>query len=234
MLCLHGKPAVASTTENGTFWTCSEPSACFVCSEEEKQLYDKGIKTFLATKQDRPKCCGIVPADQKDYISQYWVRHRKSRSYEIDDFDTKPPKQFDPWKYLGPRVSAADAERHYAKFRVYTGKERYKWWFADKKDIGRPFFTCGKNVERNPRGCAYFEWGDKNIVTKPLCYHGSICKVKGKAGERPILGCTRKDYPCNYFEWGDPPNEDPASKKRRLERLSRLSKEEKEDPWLSY
>ena len=96
------------------------------------------------------------------------------------------------------------------------------------------FFTCGKNGKRNLRGCGYFEWGDRNIVTRPLCHHGTICRVDGKPGERPFFGCTRKDDGCGYFEWGDPPNEDPASKKRRLERLSRLSKEERNNPWLSY
>ena len=191
MLCLHGKPAVASTTENGTFWSCGEPSICFVCSEEEMHLYDKAIKAFLATKQDRPRCCGVVPA--------------------------------------------ADAERHYAKFRVFTGKKRHMWWSAYKEDIGRPFFRCGKNDERNPRGCGYFEWGDKNIITKPICDHGEPCMLRDKTKiDRPYFVCRKKIGDCSYFEWGDPPNEDPLQKKRRLERLSRLSKEERRNPWVSY
>ena len=225
MLCLHGKPAVSSTTENGTFWSCGEPSTCFVCSEEEKQLYDKAIKAFLATKQDRPRCCGIVPDAQAADIERYYVNCFKFRVYT----GTKPHKQWNPYKPLSGIVSAADAERHYAKFRVYTGTERHRWWFAYKEDIGRPFFTCGKNDERDPRGCGYFEWGDKNIVTRPLCEHGMMCRVKGRPGERPFFGCTKKLHPCSYFEWGDPPNEDPLQK-RRLERLSRLSKEERNDP----
>ena len=61
MLCLHGKPAVTSTTENGfTFWFCGEPSGCFICSEEEAPLYDQGIKAFLSVNQERPKCCTIT------------------------------------------------------------------------------------------------------------------------------------------------------------------------------
>ena len=230
MLCLHGKPAVSSTTENGTFWSCSEPSICFVCSEEEKPLYDKAIKAFLTTKQDRPRCCGIVPAAQVADIERYWRNYYKYRSYT----GTKPPKQYNPYKPLGTFVSAADVERHYGKFRVYTGTERHTWWSAYKEDIGRPFFVCGNGTDRNPRGCGYFEWGDKNIVTKPLCHHGKICRVDGKSGERSFFGCTAKDNSCGYLEWGDPPNEDPASRKRRLERLSCVSKEERRNPWLSY
>ena len=190
MLCLHGKPAVTSTTENGTFWSCGEPSKCFVCSGEEKHLYDKAIKTFLATKQDRPRCCGIVPA--------------------------------------------SDAERHYAKFRVYTGTEQHKWWTAYKEDIGRPFFVCGKNDERNPRGCGYFAWGDKNIVPIPLCDHGEQCMLRDKTqSPRPYYICKKKIGGCSYFEWGDLPNEDPLQIKRRLERLSHLSKEDRRNPWIS-
>ena len=156
MLCLHGKPAVTSTNENGTFWSCGEPSGCFVCSEEEAPLYDKAIKPFLSTNQDRPRCCAITP----DGVG----------------------------------------EQCYAKFRVYTGTEKYRWWSSGKKNIGRPLFTCGNKNWRHPRGCAYLEWGDKNIVTRPVCKHGMVCKVKGKPGLQ-FFGCTSKDHPCGYFEW---------------------------------
>ena len=216
MLCLHGKPAVASTVENGTFWSCGEPSICFVCSEEEKPLYDKAIKAFLATKQDRPKCCGIVPAAQVDDIKRYWYNYYKYRSYTFNDtVDEKPPKRYNPYKYLGPFVSAADAERHYAKFRVYTGKEQRIWWSAYKKDIGRPFFVCGNGTDRDPQGCGYFEWGDKTIAPMPLCHHGKICRrVKDKYGDVQFFGCTAKDQSCGYLEWITPPNEGSTSEKK--------------------
>ena len=188
MLCLHDKPAVALGKKGGP-WTCGEHLLCFICSEEEKPLYDKAIKAFLATKQDRPKCCGIIHPDKASYIRRYWG------------------------KYLCEFVSEADARRRYAKFRVYTGKEQCKWWSASEKDIGRPFFVCEKGTERNPRGCGYFEWGDKNIVPRPLCHHGTICSVKGKPGEQ-FFGCGGKDCKCDYFEWITPPNEDPTSEKK--------------------
>ena len=60
MLCLHGKPAVTSTKENGTFWSCAESPGCFVCPEEDAPLYEKAINAFLATNQERPKCCPIT------------------------------------------------------------------------------------------------------------------------------------------------------------------------------
>ena len=161
-----------------------------ICTEKDSSIYDQAVKKFLATKQDRPKCCGVVPA--------------------------------------------ADAERHYAKFRVYTGTEKHIWWTAYKEDIGRPFFVCGKNDERDPRGCGYFAWGDKNIVTTPLCDHGVPCKIRDKTqSPRPYFICRKKIGSCDYFEWGDLPNEDPLQIKRRLERLSHLSKEDRRNPWIS-
>ena len=60
MLCLHGKPAVTSTNEKGTFWSCAESPRCFKCSQEDASLYEKAINAFLATKQERPKCCPIT------------------------------------------------------------------------------------------------------------------------------------------------------------------------------
>ena len=124
--------------------------------------------------------------------------------------------------------------RNYAKFRVYTGTEQYVWWSAYKEDIGRPFFVCGKNDERDPRGCGYFAWGDQAIIPIPLCDHGVPCKIRDKMqNPRPYFICEKKIGSCGYFEWGDLPNEDPLQIKRRLERLSHLSKEDRRNPWIS-
>ena len=55
MLCLCGKPTDA-------FWCCDQdPSCLFSCPEDEAWIYDRAVKKFLATKQDRPKCCGVTP-----------------------------------------------------------------------------------------------------------------------------------------------------------------------------
>ena len=202
MLCLHGKPVVTYGKKRKS-WSCSEFPWCFYCYEEEKPLYDKAIKAFLATKQDRPKCCGIIHPNNASSIKRYWHNYYKHRTYSYNDTDPiteEPPKRFKPNKYLGPYVSAADARRDYAQFMVYTGKEKYRWWTANKEDIGRPFFICRKSSESNPKGCGYFEWGDKIIDTKPLCHHGKVCRiVDGKDGGR-FFGCNVEDQSCKYFE----------------------------------
>ena len=207
MLCLHGKPVVTHNEivpYNGIkrkCWHCSESPGCFYCYEKEQPLYDKAIKAFLATKQDIPKCCGIIHPNDASSINQYWKNRPGPSRRQLMRLI---PGHMGP--YLGPvsEVSLADARRGYAQFMVYTGKEQYKywekynWWTANKEDIGRPFFMCRKTSESNP-GCGFFEWGDKTIDTKPLCHHGKPCRVDGKDDVR-YFGCNVKDQRCTYFE----------------------------------
>ena len=205
MLCLHGKPVVTWQShwcgKKRNSLNCNEFPRCFYCYEEEQPLYDKAIKAFLATKQDRPKCCGIITRDDATSIKRYWRNYYKrlsNRSYNTDEeTPSKRYKRYKPYKPLDPYVSAADARRDYAQFMVYTGKEKYKWWGVNEKDIGRPFFICRKSNEGNPEGCGFFEWGDKIIDTKPLCHHGKPCRI---ADGGRFFKCNVKDQPCNYCE----------------------------------
>ena len=82
MLCLHGKPAVTSTTDKGTFWFCGEPFSChFICPEEHAFLYDKAIQKFLATKQTRPTCCAIGTSEERRHARIRVVRDVSKASF---------------------------------------------------------------------------------------------------------------------------------------------------------
>ena len=77
MLCLHGEKCyVASTFKNGkyeTFWYCRNRSddCHFKCTEDQAHLYDKAVKkAFLASKQDRPKCCAITSTTVKNGVAE--------------------------------------------------------------------------------------------------------------------------------------------------------------------
>ena len=59
MRCLHGKPVAYSKKAEG--WFCDQRDSCFHCPKDQSFLYDKAIKEFLATKQTRPRCCGVTP-----------------------------------------------------------------------------------------------------------------------------------------------------------------------------
>ena len=58
MNCLHGKPAVYSTTSNGTFWFCGENPTCnFICADNECYMFEKAITAWRCTEQPHPRCC---------------------------------------------------------------------------------------------------------------------------------------------------------------------------------
>ena len=63
MLCLHDEKCYATSSfKNGTCWYCKNRSddCHFKCTEDQAHLYAKAVKAFLASKQDRPKCCAIT------------------------------------------------------------------------------------------------------------------------------------------------------------------------------
>ena len=89
-------------------------------------------------------------------------------------------------------------DRQYARLRVVKD--------TSKASYGRPFFVCPKEQD----SCRYFEWGDKIIKKKPLCWHEKPCimrKVKkaGKNKGRSFLCCAEeREDDCNFFEWANP------------------------------
>ena len=71
MLCLHGEKCYCrSSLKNGKVWYCRHPSSSchFECTKDNAELYAKGVKEFLATKQDRPKCCAITSTRHSDGV----------------------------------------------------------------------------------------------------------------------------------------------------------------------
>ena len=118
MLCLHGKEAIKSTTENGTFWFCNQTKKChFICSEEQGPLYQKGVKAFLDTHQGQPRCC-----DNK--IPCVKVLTDDDKYIEL------------PAGYC----TSGRSTRRYAKMKVVTDMKN--------TDFGRPFFVCSKKYNR--------------------------------------------------------------------------------------
>ena len=82
MLCLHGEPAGSRFIKvyNGrqmlpsqrTFWYCKQSSTChfeLYGNDKYKTLYCEGVKTFLATNQEVPKCCAVNKSPMNDESS---------------------------------------------------------------------------------------------------------------------------------------------------------------------
>ena len=80
-----------------------------------------------------------------------------------------------------------------------------------KESYGRPFFVCS---ERNSP-CTFWQWGDVQPLTRPMCRHGFSCAVRkvkkdGVNKGRVFFSCRNgKEDSCGYFEWA--PEEEEGS-----------------------
>ena len=163
MLCLHGEPAGTSTTKNGTFWYCKQvDSSChLMCSEDQAPLYDKAVKEFLATKQDRPKCCADKIPDQRTV--KYLVND--GGNVEI------------------PKVAV---ERNYAKMKVVTDKEKESFgrpFFVCSKENDRcSYFEWGDECLVKRPLCKHGKPCELHTVEKegPNYYRSFFCCPRPK------------------------------------------------------
>jgi hypothetical protein len=89
MNCLHGKPAVCSTTSNGTFWFCGEnPSCNFFCVDNECDMFEKAITAWRCTEQQHPRCrdhdrlarmCVVKDLMKENYGRPFFVCSERGR-----------------------------------------------------------------------------------------------------------------------------------------------------------
>ena len=149
MLCLHGKPAATSTTEKGTFWFCDEPFSChFICSEEEAFLYDKAIKEFLATKQDRPKCCSVTPeaSAERNYAR---IRVAKTLNFGRSFFTcSKEKDRCDYFEWGDEIIIPKPLCQHGKPCKLQTARR-------ENRNYGRKFLCCPEKKENR---CRFFRW----------------------------------------------------------------------------
>ena len=55
MECLHGKPALATTTQNGLCWYCgSKPSCQFFCPQKDRDIFARAVASFQASGSPQP------------------------------------------------------------------------------------------------------------------------------------------------------------------------------------
>ena len=153
MLCLHGKEAIGTTTQNGNFWICGQYPKCqFICTEEEGPLYEKGIQAFLAVNQILPKCCVLEYSDDPqecNYAKICVVKDPQKKSYGRPFF--KCSKKNDRCNYF-----EWGDETIIEKPLCVHGK-RCNMWKVKKEgpNHGRTFFTC---PERKGKQCKSFSW----------------------------------------------------------------------------
>ena len=154
MLCLHGKPAVTSTTENGTSWTCDEPSPChFSCPKGQKHLYVEAVEDFLSTGQPRPLCC-MGENCVRNYAKLKVVTSREKGNFGRPYFVCS--KKEDGCRYFewGDRkIVETPLCSHQWPSRMLKVKK-------EGPNKGRSFFCCR---ERGENSCKFFKWTDDDV-----------------------------------------------------------------------
>ena len=94
-ICLCGKSVGGTFTKEGLCFHCS--FCHYFCTEQDAFIYDEGVKKFLATKQDRPRCCMI------EGLMRNYARMRVVTDME-DDYFGRPffvcSKKHNPCKYF--------------------------------------------------------------------------------------------------------------------------------------
>ena len=169
MLCLHGKPAVTSTTDKGTFWFCGEPSSChLICPEEHAFLYEKAIQKFLATKQTRPACCAIGTTEERRYARIRVVRDISKASFGRPFFICS--KENDKCHYFewGDEIIISKPLCLHGKPCTVQAVKK------EGPNQGRSFLCCAEPAKES---CKFFRWvktpNPKEVDEDPLepgCY----------------------------------------------------------------
>ena len=164
MLCLHGEKAgCTENKEKGKSWYCKRISdPChFNCTKDQVHLYDKGVKEFLATKQDRPKCCTITSTSVKNGVAEIPVviGRRYAKMKVVTDMKKKSfgrpffvcSKKHDPCNYFAwgdQTIAETPLCKHGNPSQLVRVKKE-----GPNKD--RLFFSC---MEKRGDQCKFFKW----------------------------------------------------------------------------
>ena len=135
MKCLHGEPAAQSTTQNGSFWFCTQnPSCNFICSEDEAYLYEKAITAWRAMNQPHPRC-----VEHNKLAKMYVVKDLMKVNYGRPFFtclEKSKPCSFWVWGDVRPMT------RPECRHRLLCVIRKVK---KEGSNQGREFFCCPNN-----------------------------------------------------------------------------------------
>ena len=151
MNCLHGKPAVCSTTSNGTFWFCGEnPSCNFFCVDNECDMFEKAITAWRCTEQQHPRCrdhdrlarmCVVKDLMKENYGRPFFVCSERGRQCSF-------------WMWGDVYPVAKPLCGHGLPCAIRKVKKE-----GLNKD--RLFFCCASNEGNR---CRFFEWAPEERV----------------------------------------------------------------------
>ena len=166
MLCLHGEKALCiENLKNGKkFWSCKRISdPChFKCTKDQVDLYDKAVKEFLATKQDRPKCCAITSTTHENGVAEIPVviGRQYAKMNVVTDMEKESfgrpffvcSKRHDPCNYFAwgdQIIIESPLCKHGNPSRLFRVKK-------EGPNKNRCFFTCSE--KNQAMKCKFFKW----------------------------------------------------------------------------
>ena len=142
MQCLHNLPAVGSGIE----WRCNQDPSCnFTCYEDERYLYESGMRDFEKTNQPQPNCCSnnlaklriVKDPEKSNYRRPFFVCSKdKNRCTHFEWADVIiPPKPY------------------------CFHNETCRSWIVKKEGAnkGRKFFRCPRHWPADD-SCDFFQW----------------------------------------------------------------------------
>ena len=168
MLCLHGEPAGSRFMKvynerqmlpsQRTFWYCKQSSTCHfeLCGYDKyKALYCDGVKTFLATNQELPKCCAVNKSPMNDEHgvernnAKMKVVTMKKESFGRPYFVcSKENNRCNYFEWGDQIIVEKPLCKHGNPSRMLVVKK-------EGPNKGRKFFCCAEQKEKD---CKFFKW----------------------------------------------------------------------------
>ena len=170
MECLHGKPALSTTTQNGMFGFCGQKPCCeFFCPEEDCHMFGKAVASFHKSGCTHPMCYAHGKLTQ-----MRMVKDKMKESYGIPYFvcsERGNPCSF--WQWADVFEDVKPRCRHDLVSRMYKVKK-------EGPNKGRFFYSCPNERES---ACEFFEW--KPIENSPCVYKiGCLFSIRGSISTR--------------------------------------------------
>ena len=155
MLCLHGEEAAELTNDKKPrkVWFCNRSDKChFVCYDEEKELYENGIKAFLETKQPIPKCCHGEKTRRQCRMKVVKDRNKANFGRPYFECPKRTSNEEEECGYFAwgdQTILEAPLCKHGKPSRLFRVKKE-----GPNKD--RCFFTCSE--KNQAMKCKFFKW----------------------------------------------------------------------------
>ena len=148
MECLHGKPALATTTKNGLFWYCgNKPSCQFFCPQKDRDIFARAVTSFQASGCSQP-VCSVHQRLAKMRVVKDNSKGNIGRPFFVCS-DRNNPCSFWQWG------DVIESPKPICQHGLVSCIRKVK---KDSPNRDRLFYCCPNDRENS---CGFFEWKTK-------------------------------------------------------------------------